>query len=142
MQKLFLFRWDLRIAFSANFISIGKIISTFPTFIKLFHWNSLDGYFNSWSSGTCPWCYGKIIMTEVMNLTHCTRCYNFVKLFCCPGRKPMFLKMGQPLFISNNILQKICKLQQDSNSYCRSRRRARWPQDHHRTTVQFLHQLY
>ena len=50
----------------------------------------------------------------------------------------MFLKMGQPrplfclfLFFSITILQKNCRPQRDSNSDRRSRRRARWPLDHH-----------
>ena len=34
-------------------------------------------------------------------------------------------------FFSNTILQKNCRLQRDSNSECWSRRRARWPLDHH-----------
>ena len=35
-------------------------------------------------------------------------------------------------FFSNTILQKKnCRLQRDLNSDCRSRRRARWPLDHH-----------
>ena len=34
------------------------------------------------------------------------------------------------LFFSNTFLQKNCRRQQDSNSDCRIRRRARWPFDH------------
>ena len=52
--------------------------------------------------------------------------------------KQLFLKNGPTpasfLFYSRSfqiqILQKKCRLQRDSNSDCRSRRRARWPLDH------------
>ena len=50
----------------------------------------------------------------------------------------LFFKMGllRPLFVyfrsfQTQMLKKNCRHQQDSNSDCQSRRRERWPLDHH-----------
>ena len=89
---------------------------------------------------------GNLIRKRKPDCINCITCFNFYvgtgkeRVWMCTYS--FFKKMGQPwplfmfifLFLSNTILQKNCRLQQDSNSDRRIRRRARWPFDHHHGT--------
>ena len=57
--------------------------------------------------------------------SHPQELQSFFKKWAYPGLFCLFS------FFSNTILQKNCRLQRDSNSDLQSRRRARWPLDHH-----------